>query len=197
MRVALVEEHGLAAACGELEMHAKGALLVGVWREVPEEVQAAFADRGYFRQLRKIGQRWSVGLVKLPSVMRMHPGGRTQKLRPGTHEIHGGARACECAAGDHGEADAGLPGSRHHTLTIAVEAVVREIEPDVRQHEIHAGQAARNASVTGSRAARNAGNSPPTSPMPSAHLSPFQSSSGETLNWNITWLKLEPRVAAV
>jgi len=135
--------------------------------------------------------------VKLSCVMRMHAGGRAQKLRPGAHEIHGGARAREGAAGDHGEANAGIPGVRHHSLTIAVEAVVCEIEPDVRQHEIHAGQAARNASVTGRRAARNAGNSPPTSPMPSAHLSPFHSNSGDTLNWNITWLKFELSVDTV
>ena len=58
-------------------------------------------------------------------------------------------------------------------------------------------QAARKASVTGSRAARSAGNRPPTRPMPSAHFSPFHSSSGETLNWNTTWLKFVPSVAAV
>ena len=56
-------------------------------------------------------------------------------------------------------------------------------------------QAARNASVTGSRAARSAGNKPPTKPMPSAHFKPLHSSSGETLNWNTTWLKFAPSVA--
>jgi len=58
-------------------------------------------------------------------------------------------------------------------------------------------QAARNASVTGSRAARRAGNRPPMRPMPSAHFRPFHSRSGETLNWNITWLKLELSVDTV
>lgn len=48
---------------------------------------------------------------------------------------------------------------------------------------------ARRAVVIGSRAARSAGNSPPTTPMPSAHFSPLHSSAGETLNWNTTWLK--------
>lgn len=53
---------------------------------------------------------------------------------------------------------------------------------------------ARKAVVIGSRAARSAGNSPPTRPMPSAHFSPLHSKAGETLNWNTTWLKLLPRV---
>lgn len=53
---------------------------------------------------------------------------------------------------------------------------------------------ARKAVVIGSRAARSAGNSPPTRPMPSAHFSPLHSSAGETLNWNTTWLKLLPSV---
>lgn len=53
---------------------------------------------------------------------------------------------------------------------------------------------ARRAVVIGSRAARSAGNSPPTRPMPSAHFSPLHSSAGETLNWNTTWLKLLPSV---
>lgn len=57
-----------------------------------------------------------------------------------------------------------------------------------------AGYSARRAVVIGSRAARSAGNSPPTRPMPSAHFSPLHSSAGETLNWNTTWLKLLPSV---
>ena len=59
------------------------------------------------------------------------------------------------------------------------------------------GQVARKASVTGRRAARRAGNRPPIRPMPNAHFSPVHSSSGETLNWNTTWLKLEPSVATL
>jgi hypothetical protein len=56
---------------------------------------------------------------------------------------------------------------------------------------------ARSASVTGRRAARNAGNNPPTSPMPRAHFRPVHSSSGVTWNWNTTWLKLPLSVATL
>lgn len=57
-----------------------------------------------------------------------------------------------------------------------------------------AAQAERRAVVTGRRAARSAGNNPPTRPMPSAHFRPVHSNSGDTLNLNTTWLKLLPRV---
>ncbi len=57
-----------------------------------------------------------------------------------------------------------------------------------------ARQVSRRAVVIGSRAARNAGNRPPTRPMPSAHFSPLHSSSGETWNLNTTALKLLPMV---
>lgn len=44
----------------------------------------------------------------------------------------------------------------------------------------------RNPAVTGIRAARTAGNKPPTKPMASAHLSPPHSKAGETLKANTT-----------
>ena len=44
----------------------------------------------------------------------------------------------------------------------------------------------RNPTVTGIRAARTAGNKPPTNPMASAHLSPPHSKTGETLKANTT-----------
>jgi lysyl endopeptidase len=44
----------------------------------------------------------------------------------------------------------------------------------------------RNPAVTGIRAARTAGNKPPTNPMASAHLSPPHSKAGETLKANTT-----------
>ena len=55
-------------------------------------------------------------------------------------------------------------------------------------------QVSRNAVVIGKRAARSAGNRPPTRPMPSAHFSPVHSSSGDTWNLNTTALKLLPMV---
>src|SRR5579875_253058 len=55
----------------------------------------------------------------------------------------------------------------------------------------------RSAVVTGNRAARTAGNSPPTKPIASAHFKPFHTSSGVTRNWKIIWVKLNPPPAEV
>ncbi len=44
----------------------------------------------------------------------------------------------------------------------------------------------RNAVVTGNRAARTAGNNPPTKPIASAHFKPCQSNSGDTLKAKVS-----------
>lgn len=54
---------------------------------------------------------------------------------------------------------------------------------------LHAFHNSRNAVVTGSRAARIAGNRPPTKPIASAHFRPIQIRSGPTRNLNINWVK--------
>jgi lysyl endopeptidase len=51
---------------------------------------------------------------------------------------------------------------------------------------LRATYSSRNPTVTGIRAARTAGNKPPTKPMASAHLSPPHSKAGETLKANTT-----------
>ena len=51
--------------------------------------------------------------------------------------------------------------------------------------------------ITERRAARRAGNKPPSRPIASAHFSPRHSSSGETWKANTIWVKFEPRVDAV
>ncbi len=56
---------------------------------------------------------------------------------------------------------------------------------------------ARSASVTGSVAARSAGNSPPTKPIASAHFNPSHSSCGETRNSKLRLATPPARVEAV
>ena len=67
----------------------------------------------------------------------------------------------------------------------------------ITSHHITSHHVARSAAVTGKRAARKAGNRPPIRPMPSAHFRPVHNNSGETLNWNTTWLKFAPKVATL
>src|SRR5690606_32747917 len=56
---------------------------------------------------------------------------------------------------------------------------------------------ARSASVTGSVAARNAGNRPPTKPIASAHFRPSHSSPAETRNSKLRLATPPARVDAV
>ncbi len=51
-------------------------------------------------------------------------------------------------------------------------------------------QVSLNPAAIGNRAARIAGNSPPTKPISADQITPRTSSSGVTLNANVTWLKL-------
>lgn len=82
------------------------------------------------------------------------------------------------------------------TYRSAGEASVTAIAADVHRPGGDS-QSSRNAVVTGTRAARNAGNNPPMNPMASAHLIPVHKSSGLTWKRKTTWLKLAPRVEAV
>ena len=180
----------------EFELCPEDALLVGMRREVAEIVEPAFAGGHDQRMGQQSGQRIDIGVRELVGMMRMHARGRTELRGSGGRELDRAARAVERAAGEHGLAHTRIPGLGHDLRAILIEAVVRQVEPDIDQQRLH-GHAARRASVTGSRAARSAGNRPPTRPMPSAHLMPFHSSSGDTLNWNITWLKFELSVETV
>ena len=93
-----------------------------------------------------------------------------------------------------GKQDAELPRNTREPIAQtneAAEAAPLE-SPKNRTHH-----AARSASVTGTRAARSAGNKPPMRPIPSAHFKPLHSSAGVTWNWNTTWLKLPLRVATL
>ncbi|KAG1521290.1 hypothetical protein G6F50_018728 [Rhizopus delemar] len=55
-------------------------------------------------------------------------------------------------------------------------------------------QVSRSAVVIGNRAARSAGNSPPTRPMPNAHFRPVHSSYGDRWCLHSSALKVLPMV---
>ena len=198
MRIALVEEHGFAdpiASSSCARKHARWSASRGKVTEVVEPALACGDDQRLGEQPPEIVD---LRVGELAGMVRVDASGCTEQGRGGGCEFDCAARAVERAARDQGMPHTSCHGRGDDLVPIRVEAVMREVEPDVDEHrgimasrEVHA---ARRASVTGSLAARSAGNSPPTRPMPSAHLSPFQSSSGETLNWNMTWLKFEPSV---
>src|SRR3546814_1961622 len=69
-----------------------------------------------------------------------------------------------------------------------LQLVQQRVEPGVgKRGRIAVHHASRSAVVTGCVAARRAGNRPPTKPIASAHFRPVHSTSGETLNANVSW----------
>jgi hypothetical protein len=95
VRVALVQEHRFTNLRGEFQLGVEGALLRGVRREISEVVEPAFTHRddlGLPRQLRKLA---GVLRCQLRRVVRMHPRGREQLLRPRACQRDGPVRALE------------------------------------------------------------------------------------------------------
>ncbi len=78
VRVALMQEHGLAAVDGELELRAERALLRVARRQVAKVVESAFADRDDVGAPQQRGERRGRVRVEFRRVVRVHPGSREQ-----------------------------------------------------------------------------------------------------------------------
>ena len=133
VRVALVQEHGLAGGGRDLELPAEGAALQIARREVPEIVEPAFADGddvGFARQRLQRGQGVD---GEVGGVMRMHAGGGEQHAGMRARELDRLARAFLARAGHDDLRDAGGRGALQDGVAVGVEAVVREIGADVDQ----------------------------------------------------------------
>ncbi len=77
MRIALVQEHGPSELRGQFELTPEHALLIGVRREIPEEVEAALAGRADLLCPHQLAQGRDVRVVELACVVRVDTGGRT------------------------------------------------------------------------------------------------------------------------
>jgi len=131
MRIALVQEHGPSELRGQFELTAEHALLIGVRREIPEEVEAALAGRADLLCPHQLAQGRDVRVVELACVVRVDAGGRTEPRRVASHEFDRSARALDRAAGDDHPAHAGIHGRLDHVVAVLIEAVVSEVQSDV------------------------------------------------------------------
>ncbi len=131
MCVALMQEHGLACLRRELELRGEGVPLIGAWREVPKEVEAALAhgDDGRVRQ--QGAQRVARVRVELGRVMRVHAGRREQRAGMRRTELGGLHAVRDRGAGHDQSPDAGSRRALEHRGAIGVEAVVCQIGADV------------------------------------------------------------------
>src|SRR6202050_167524 len=100
MRVALVQEHRLADASGQLELAMEGLLLRRGRREIAEIVQPAFAHRHDFIVTGELLEFNSGRGAELVRVVRVNSGGGEQSPRMGACERDRSLAACKCRAGD-------------------------------------------------------------------------------------------------
>lgn len=131
VRVALMEEHRFMKVSSQLQLFPeRRALRIGR-REVAEVVETAFSHRDHFRlrcHLRQLRQRV---VIELCGVMRVHSSRTPESVRIPSHQVDGGARAGDRAAGNHHARHAGRLSPSDHFSAVAVEAVVREVDADV------------------------------------------------------------------
>jgi hypothetical protein len=129
MSVAFMQEHRLVEARGKLQLCPECGDLRLRGREVAEIVQATLAHCSDFRlhsQSLQFGER---RLIQVRCVMRVNARRAAKAPRVLADEIDGGARARNRAAGDDHAGDADGGRALKHLRTIAVETVVRKVDP--------------------------------------------------------------------
>src|SRR3954467_3724145 len=100
MRVALMQEHGLAQLSRKVELAPEGDELRRSRRQVAKVVQPALADRDYLGCCSQRRELLQCRLVELGGVMRMNASGASETLRIAADQLDPRTRAWERAAGD-------------------------------------------------------------------------------------------------
>ena len=143
MRLALVEEYRLADGGGQFELPGEGLALHRPGREVPEIIEAAFADGHDFLMGGQCGEPRCRLRVILERVVRVHACGGEQLPRGAAREGQRLGAAPGAGARDDQARHPGGGGPGQHRATVMVEGIVREVGADVDQ----AGHAAGAAST--------------------------------------------------
>src|SRR5262249_28048657 len=131
VRVALVQEHGLAERAREGELRVKSPPLRFGRRDVAVVVEPTLADRAPFRGGGELGGLSELVTAELTRVVRMPARGRKQPRGVRARESDGAGGAREARAGDDHLHDPGLRGACQHRLAVGVVALVREVDADV------------------------------------------------------------------
>jgi hypothetical protein len=131
--IAFVQKHGLAHVDRELQLTFERGELIGTRREISEVVQSAFTHCDDVCMLSELSQLAERVLIQIGRVMGMNPRGTTEQIVMGRDEIERAARARDGAAGNQHAHDADLPCAFDDFGTIAIEAVVSEVDADVDQ----------------------------------------------------------------
>jgi hypothetical protein len=138
VRITLMQEYRLTALGRYFQLCFKGLPLVAGGCVIPAIVQTTFANR-HGPWIRKHGLQTTDGLGReFGCVMRVDTGGRPNGARPLC-----GQPQCRFTAGNRGtgrdEARDTIAGSAHENFVqVMDEALVREVGPDIDQHQLPA-----------------------------------------------------------
>jgi hypothetical protein len=131
VRVALMQEHGLAGGGGDLELPDERTALQIARGEVAKIVQPAFSCRDHFAFSSQVLQLRECPLGQIGRMVRVHAGGGKQSSGMRARQLDGFAAAFHAGAGDDHLLHAGRGRPPHHRVAIGVETVVREVDADV------------------------------------------------------------------
>jgi len=118
-------------------------LLGGAGREVTEIIEPALSDRDHFGKPCQLGERGETSGVELGGVVRMNSRGGEQPPRMLACQCHRTHAACQRGSGDDHLHDAGGVRPRDDGITVAVVAVVCEVDADVDQRRGRGGECRR------------------------------------------------------
>ena len=133
MRVALMQKHRFAHACGNLQLARESGALHVARGEVAEVIEPAFADGDDFGRMGERFQFLSQLIRELSGVMGMYASGRKQFAQVLARQRGGFARAVSAGSGYDQLGDAGRGRAGHYSDAIAVITIVSEVDPDVDQ----------------------------------------------------------------
>jgi len=133
VRIALMQEHGLADLRGQLQLRLERLDLRLVRREVAKVVEATLTDRDHFGPTRQFVECLQLRGIELHRMMRMDAGGTAHLRRMLLHQSDRGLRARKRTAGDQHASHAHVGRALDDCVAILIEAVVRQIQPDIQQ----------------------------------------------------------------
>jgi hypothetical protein len=142
VRISLVKKYRQLIFGANFKLFLKCSNLNRLGREIPEEIQSAFATSHYFRLLNKGPEsRFGAGFEQVRGVMRVNAGRATHGFRPLTDDFQGPHGAGQRCPGDDHSRDARGLSARDHGGTVVVEAVVPKVQADVDEAERGTGGA--------------------------------------------------------
>jgi hypothetical protein len=131
VRSALMQENRLVNAGRKLELLVKGPPLRCVRGQVAIIIKPALANCDHLRQPGERTELAQQFAVELECVVRMNTGGREELARPAARKFDRGTGTRAARAGHDHLRDARRGGARDDCVAVGIEALMRQINPDI------------------------------------------------------------------